>query len=79
MEYSHLKNKDVHALLDGIEVEDILEIHDIREPSYCLRNLMMAVMLLLELPQDWATVKRITYMASTFIDKLKEVDYKYIT
>ena len=61
MEYHQLKNQDVLALLDGIEEYDILEIHDIREPSYCLRNLMMSVMLLMEMPQDWETVGRITY------------------
>ena len=50
MEYHHLKNEEAHHFLDGIGVEDIMEIHEEKEPSYNLRNLMLGMMCILDLP-----------------------------
>ena len=67
MEFHTLKNKEVLDCIEYIDNENILEIHYIQEPTYNLKNLMMAVMLLLDMPQDWKRVIVETYYTSAFI------------
>jgi len=53
MDYSQLKNREATDLLTGIDLEELYKIHETSRPSFQFKNLMMAIMVLLDFQQDW--------------------------
>ena len=49
MDYSQLKNKEAQDILTDLELYYIQDIHEAWNPTSKLRNLMFAVMLLIDI------------------------------
>ena len=57
MDYSSLKNKEAQDILIDLDEYYLYDIHEKINPSQKLKNLMFAVMVLIDFKEDWLRVK----------------------
>ena len=78
-EFCELKNKEILAILEPLQPDDITEIHENLKPSYLLRNVMLCAMAVLDIREDYNVVSIETRNPERFIASLKSMNYQYVS